>query len=152
MKVWIGIDPGQNGAICFLYDDGTINFVDWEHRVYALMELIEIKKSQSNEIIGCYLEKVHSMPRQGVASTFKFGTNFGWWQGALQALSIGFELISPQAWMKGIVPPRSDKKAIAGIASQIYPNVTLRTPRGALMDGRADALLIAHTCMKENQC
>jgi hypothetical protein len=147
-KLWIGIDPGQKGAICFLYEDGAISFADWDNRLEIIKELGYY--SDKGCIKGCYLEKVHSMPKQGVSSTFKFGSNFGWWQGFLSALQVGFELIPPQQWMKGVVPPKSDKKAIAGIAKNIYPSAPLRSSRGGLLDGRADALLLAHYCKRMN--
>ena len=47
-----------------------------------------------------YLEQVHAFPTDGRSSAFKFGTNYGVWQGFLGALDIECNLVSPQVWMK----------------------------------------------------
>ena len=69
--VYIGIDPGVSGAMAIRDDLGIYLFkFDEEKYIDAL------KRAPANTI--CCLEHVHSMPKQGVASSFNFGMNFGW--------------------------------------------------------------------------
>ena len=39
------------------------------------------------------------------------------------------------------------KKDVANICQRLYPTAEIYTPKGRLMDGRSDALMIAHYCM-----
>lgn len=50
----------------------------------------------------CMLEKVHSMPGQGVSSTFKFGQNYGWIKGMLDAIGIPYLEQPPTQWTKAM--------------------------------------------------
>lgn len=62
--VYIGIDPGVSGAMAIRDDLGIYLFkFDEEKYVEAL------KRAPANTI--CCLEHVHSMPKQGVASSFQ---------------------------------------------------------------------------------
>jgi crossover junction endodeoxyribonuclease RuvC len=90
------------------------------------------------------LEKVHSMPSQGVKSTFSFGEAFGWIQGVLDALNLPVRLITPNEWQKplnvGIVASvgaTRHKQALKGIAQERCPMPT------AITNDMADAMLIA---------
>ena len=56
------------------------------------------------------IEAVHSFPGQGVASTFKFGNNFGQWQGILSAMAVPYIQVSPQKWMASYQPLPKEKK------------------------------------------
>ena len=46
------------------------------------------------------IEKVHSMPKQGVASTFTFGMNYGMLLGIIMTLDKPIEHINPAEWEK----------------------------------------------------
>lgn len=55
--------------------------------------------------------------------------------------------VTPKKWQKFIgVTAKGDaiKKNVAEIAARLYPNAQLHGPRGGLLDGRSDALMIAH--------
>lgn len=142
MKNWIGIDPGASGSLCCLYEDGTIEFVDFKKD--GLKGYIEFSPD-STELRMCAIEKVRAMPGQGVSSMLSLGRRVGELEGMLQALGIGYIEVRPQEWQKlcGVVP-KSGKKGIYEAISRIYPDAELRGPRGGLLDGRADALGIAH--------
>ena len=87
------------------------------------------------------IERVHSMPKQGVASSFKFGMGFGIWLGILAALRLPHELVTPQAWKKLMLAGMpKEKDASRQRAMQLFPDVDLSLKRH---HGRADALLIA---------
>lgn len=100
---YIGIDPGSKGFCC-LYD----NFYH-SYGHYPLFEgkrlsqqLIEcLNEIAGNDIIAV-VEQVHSMPHQGVASTFSFGTNYGKILGMLEAIGIPYSTCTPGKWQKAM--------------------------------------------------
>ena len=59
------------------------------------------------------VERVHSMPRQGEASTFSFGCSFGVVLGVLGAMGIPFELVAPKVWKGGFESAYSNFKGCA---------------------------------------
>ena len=62
--------------------------------------LIKIINLYGNKNCNVFIEKVHSMPGQGVASMFNFGKGYGIWIGILAALKISKTLVTPQEWKK----------------------------------------------------
>lgn len=135
----IGIDPGQNGAAVLMSSDGSpldeVRFsISTEFDI--AMALKEWPSFYNCETFA-YLEKVHSMPGQGVASSFKFGKNFGFLIGCLTSLLIPFEYVTPQKWQKELsCMSKGDKNVTKQKAQQLFPKI-------AITHSNADALLIA---------
>ena len=102
----------------------------------------------SNRNTIAIIEAVHSFPGQGVASTFKFGNNYGQWQGILSALNIPYIQVSPQKWMKMFQPLPKEKaerkRRLKEIAIEYHPEikVTLDT---------ADAIVMAYYLKETNK-
>ena len=142
--MYIGIDPGKTGAVAILDDKGNyINVLDFgqEGLMSTLIDYAPVVKF-------AYLEKVHSMPGQGVVSTFSFGENFGWWQGVLGSLGIPYATIRPQDWMKKYSLQKSSASDKPGleVARKLFPEAPLRLKKH---HNRADALLIARACWED---
>jgi len=135
---FIGIDPGISGGIAILRGR-TSELYKCPATVRDMADIIEPYKGKQDVSVG--LERVHSMPGQGVSSTFKFGMNYGQWLGILASMSIPYRLIQPYSWMKfyGNYPKeRKDRKNyFKNVAQQRVPllKVTL---------AHADAILIAY--------
>ena len=76
---YMGIDPGYSGAIAIIDKDGSfrcsMRLSDTEHDVADFVEEF------SHNTTLAVLERVSAMPRQGVSSTFKFGTSYGFCRG-----------------------------------------------------------------------
>lgn len=96
----LGIDPGQTGALAIFqldegeyYLDAVFDYADKDLFMPVLREISLIENCTS-----VCIEAVHSAPGQGVSSTFKFGANFGWWIGVLDALGYSYTLVTPQKW------------------------------------------------------
>jgi crossover junction endodeoxyribonuclease RuvC len=72
----IAFDPGQKGGIAFS-SDGRIGArsMPLAGKVLDLATIAAIIKNAQPEL--AIIEKVGSMPGQGVASTFTFGTGYG---------------------------------------------------------------------------
>ena len=141
-KIYIGIDPGKAGGICFLMDDEIKTFKCPATTHDMAEELILAKDIRKCTAI---VEKVHSFPGQGVASTFNFGYNYGVWLGILSALKIQYQLCLPRKWQKYYGVPKMEKKDrknyLKQLAQQMYPDhkVTLYN---------ADAILLANYLKK----
>ena len=141
-KIYIGIDPGKAGGICFLMDDDIKTFKCPATTHDMAEELILAKDIRKCTAV---VEKVHSFPGQGVASTFNFGYNYGVWLGILSALHIPYQLCLPRKWMKfyGSMPKekKDRKNHLKQLAQQMYPDhkVTLYN---------ADAILLANYLKK----
>ena len=82
------------------------------------------------------------MPRQGLASTFKFGKGYGTLIGVLAALERPVVRVAPTTWTKALkVGP--DKDAHRMRAMETWPQHSGLFSRKK-DDGRADAALIAY--------
>ena len=155
----LGIDPGLSGGIVLLSTSGTILFKSpipvlklqgkKNKTVIDLPALYEMIKSLKEKTSCCYLEKVSSMPGQGVSSMFSFGHTFGVIEMSLVACQIPYVLVPPQTWCKeihqGLSKDLDAKSRSMLIFKRLYPDVDLRatercsTPHLGMLDG----LLIA---------
>jgi len=150
----IAIDPGKDGAIAFYErfdkEEGGLRRAERVHRMVFPMGATEadtietiVNMTNLNANPHAIIEKVHSMPGQGVSSTFKFGTNYGFLRGVIMTLGVPLHEVTPNTWQRHIgIPPRgkiskgSYKSTIKGFAQQRHPTLklTLKT---------CDAILIA---------
>ena len=145
MNIYIGIDPGANGAIAF------INAIRPDD---VLVSVLPVKKTHVSILASCLedvgdkdsfamIELVHSMPGQGVRSSFNFGVSFGMLEGFIIASGVPYDRVSPQKWQKefGLYKlPDETKTAKKNrhkeLAQELFP--TLKVTHAT-----ADALLIA---------
>lgn len=142
MKLSIGIDPGASGGIAFIQEDNpakshAIKMPETIADIFDQIELLSrLARVEGWKIHAC-LEKVHSMPGQGVASSFKFGQGFGHLEMALTAAKIPFSYVHPQKWQKEIQCLTGGNKNISKArAQQLFPHIKIT-------HAIADALLIA---------
>ena len=144
--VIVGIDPGQKGGVAWWFSNvpeyGCIPMPATRLQLHT--KLAQLKQREEN--ICAVVELCHSMPKQGVASTFKFGKGIGEVLGILTAL--GAEIIepTPQAWKKVVLAGTDkSKKAAIRVAENLYPNIQL-VPKGCRKphDGMADAVCLMH--------
>ena len=150
---FIGIDPGMSGAIAFLgmgythvqtlpiTGSGKARELD----VRELKVIIMHFRGQTNTVI---LEKVHSMPGQGVSSTFKFGKVFGQLDATVKCCKLAMVLVTPQAWKKEVLKGmdwKGNKAASIQYCQTKYPSIDLkRSPRCKTPhDGICDAICMA---------
>lgn len=146
MAVIIGIDPGKSGAAAIITTGdrpAPVTVADWTGEADMTCMLKDVWLL--HDVRLSVVEEVHSMPGQGVVSTFSFGKNYGWWLGLLAGLGIPTITVRPQTWMKHVLPIRTKpgKTPSLDAASRLFPGVPLAGPRGGAKDGRADALLLA---------
>jgi crossover junction endodeoxyribonuclease RuvC len=139
----IAFDPGQKGGLA-IHHQGvtTAQPMPMAGKAIDLPTIAALIRSHSPDI--AVIEKVGSMPGQGVASTFTFGTGYGQLQGLLAGLGIPFELVTPQAWKKLVLAGTTkDKNAAIAYCRRAFPDVSLVMPRCRVPhDGVADSLCL----------
>lgn len=137
--IYIGIDPGKDGALAALYPSGSVYVCPFDKREY-----IRFFNSILGRVRKVILEHVGAMPGQGSVSMFNFGQNFGWLQGLLDATDTPYELVRPQKWKKDF-SCTSDKNTSIQVAQRMFPKTDLRrTPKcKGPHDGICEALLMA---------
>ena len=142
----IGIDPGATGAIVLLEDGVPIEWT--EMPVMTVGKTTRVNASAVADFLRntfafhVFVEAVHSMPNQGVASSFNFGHNVGTIMGVLGALGIPHTLVMPQVWKKSAGLIGTDKDAARVRAIQLWPKWT-ELYKKAKGQALADAALIA---------
>jgi crossover junction endodeoxyribonuclease RuvC len=138
-NIYIGIDPGNSGAIAAIAGDEIMLCKFTKSTMHDMVDFVQ-QFDQSN----CFalLEKVHAMPKQGVSSTFKFGASFGSCEMLLAATRVSHELITPQAWQKAMeCRSGGDKNVTKRKAQQLFPDIKI-------IHATADAILLAELCRR----
>ena len=140
--IYIGIDPGQRGAMSILEDNARLpTIIPFNKEEY--IDRLRLLFYEEAECICC-IEAVHALPRQGVTSTWAFGQSYGWLLGVLDTLCIPYQPITPQKWKKefGL---NSDKAKSVEVCKQLFPGIKLlRTERSRKEDDNiAESALLA---------
>ena len=144
-KIFIGIDPGKNGGIAYMYR-GKIDAFKCPIDSNLMAELFEsISRGQMCRVI---IEKVHSFPGQGVVSMFSFGQNFGRWEGILSSFSVYYEYVEPKKWQKHYEIKEKDKKKRKLLLKELAQSVA---PDLKITYAISDAILLANYCLEKQQ-
>jgi hypothetical protein len=153
--IYVGIDPGQAGAVAII-NVRSLNPV----KVYDMPSLVGIGVY---DLLGSYKKESHiiviekSNPMTGGSGGYGKGiatymVNYGKIIGALEIMQMTFYEVHPATWkkvfklnkIKGIKETEKERKQKSVIvAHKLFPKIEFQTPRGRMLDGRADALLLA---------
>lgn len=148
------VDPGLKGGIA-IYDGNTnklnvfatpvrkVEFVkSGKKKTRDEMDLIKAASIVQSFPIDCFvIEKVNAMPNQGVTGMFRFGENFGQWQGIAAASGFLPVFYPPQVW-KSHYDLSSDKYPSLEKARELWPD-NVNDFKLKKHDGLAEAALIA---------
>lgn len=155
----VGIDPGLKGAISVVapgrvevYDIPTFSRKEQNHA--ALADLLrrvaglDVLDGMPVPSVHVGLEKAGTRRGQAAQAVLKTGANYGAIVGIVTALCLPYSEFTPVKWKNVMLAGFSDKKSKTSSemrACQLYPDMasSFRTARGALLDGRCEALLIA---------
>lgn len=153
----LGIDPGLDGALVLLDDDGeqialladmptTANGQGKRAVNGPLLADVVREALAASDVAGTRLEAVveavGARPGQGVTSMFSFGQSFGTLLGVLAALGVRHRLVTPAAWKRQAKLTGQDKDAARQLALRLWPERSGDFQRKGDV-GRADASLIA---------
>lgn len=154
--IYIGIDPGNTGALAVLYpktkfcDTSTYEVYDCPKLLSDRIVLIKRVVINAKDIgmpICALIEKVNAYYKSAAKSAFEFGGNFYAWQTILACYKIPYEFVTPKKWQKEIFDSakklKNTKDQSIELASRLWPHLEFKTQRGRNLDGRSDALLIA---------
>ena len=154
----LGVDPGASGAVSVI-ETASLSHVESadfkckpsEAKSLALILDSMVKKYGAKGTCALAIEEVHAIFGTGAKSTFNFGFNLGLLHAVLQLNSIPFHLVKPKVWQNTLgLPTFKDttvaerKTMIAEAVEAAIPTADIRGPKGGAMDGRSDALGIAH--------
>jgi len=138
----MGLDPGVSGAVAFYFPDQRAGISAYDVPVVGK----EINASALHDLIHQYapdlavIEIVHSMPKQGVASSFNFGMSYGIAKGVVGSLHIPTINVAPTKWKRhfGLT---ADKEQARALAISTWPfSEHFRRKKD---NGRAEAALLA---------
>lgn len=153
LRLVLGCDPGQSGCVALLVDGEPAGFIDMPtmpraaggHEVNAAALAAQIRgelMKHRGAYVVAVVELVGSMPKQGLASTFRFGQSDGILRGVLGALGIGYITVAPVKWKGHYGLKGQEKDAARTLAIRRFPCVAEQLARKK-DGGRADALLLA---------
>lgn len=140
-----GIDPGLTGGITFIEGDEVSAYrtpvvTVQKKKILNLVRIVDYLKLFEPDMV--YIEKQQSMPRQGVASTFKTGLNYGLYLGLFVALDLEYIEVRAAKWKKDL-NVSSDKDLARARASYLLPQASTSWELKC-EDGVAESALIAY--------
>lgn len=140
--LFAGLDPGKSGAVTFINEAGNevvrFGFGATEADTAAVF------RSFAPCVRMAYLEKVASMPGQGVVSMFTFGQSYGFLRGLLTAFEIPYEEVRPLKWQSFMgCTSGGDKNVTKQRAQQLWPHLKWT-------HALSDSALIAEFCRRRH--
>lgn len=136
--IFLGIDPGKTGGISFHHSMGEVSATGFSKKHTNRDRYDVIKAYQDRDVKRCIaiIEKVHTMPKQGIVSAGNFMKGYGFLLGCLTALEIPFEYVTPQKWQRYLgCLSKGDKNVTKQKAQELFPHLKIT-------HAVADALLI----------
>lgn len=168
--IYLGIDPGKNGGLAALTDDGVPFGVAPmpllkgdcdQHDPYDLVTIrrtLIARKRESDGQVFATVEKSTPMPGKFKGAGGKTISSSGYsqfgrgvargWRWILEALEIEYQLVAPITWQSAMLagaPGETTKQQAAAVAKRLFPRFELRPPPPAtkMHEGMVDAILIA---------
>ena len=164
-NIYLGIDPGKDGALVAINDDGAVAGSFLTSRDFTTTigksskrEYLASRMSYAIKCLGgkhniklAVVEKQSARPGQGVSSTFSTGFGYGLWVGILAAHSIPFVEVRPKTWTSHIlrdVPGEGKSRSVYAVMNRM-PDLDLtpglkRKPHDGLADAGCLALYAYH--------
>jgi Holliday junction resolvasome RuvABC endonuclease subunit len=142
--MYLGIDPGAVSGAWGLINhhsdyvaSGTIPHEDG--RILAKQFKDDLRQAIGNNDFMVVIEDVHSMPKQGVSSTFKFGRAVGAIQAVTELMNVPWFIINPKSWKKAM-GVTSEKETSLIKARELWKTAPLKLKKN---HGVAESLLLA---------
>ena len=146
----VGIDPGLTGGIAFIeqlrekaptclgaFDVPAVG-ADAKRRVDVreVLRLIQAHKPEHG-----FIERAGAMPKDGVASAFKYGRATGALEASVLGSLVRLTVIEPNVWKKrfGLLKRKKEDSRLRAV--QLFPSVPWFANKGD--HNRAEAALIA---------
>lgn len=138
--IYVGIDPGQSGGIGEIWADGSATARKMPETERDILDWLKSLTQVAD--VSIVIEQVHSMPKQGVASSFKFGMSYGGVRMAAIASGAIVSHVTPQKWQKALqCLSGGDKNVTKRRAQELFPKLKIT-------HATADAILLAEYCRR----
>lgn len=143
----IGIDPGLNGGIAALYDNGEFYVVSPMPKVFDIYQMLDALKS--DQIDGPSFRIITEEPfiKPGTASqsTFTGLVNYGILLKSIHMCDPWYCTVKPNVW-KSAFKLSKDKQLSMNLCLDLYPESKefIYGKNGGMKDGLAEAILIAY--------
>ena len=141
MGIIIAVDPGKSGALATIETKkgGQLKVFNCPQDNDPIKMANIVKKAIGrHKKVDVIMENVWAFPGDSSSSAFKFGTNYGIWQGIFGVHNLSYQKVTPQTWQKAYAPlskiKKERKNELKEIAKSFYKKATLKN---------ADAVLIA---------
>lgn len=165
IPIYVGVDPGMNGAFALMAGDPAINPVILDmpylenkrvtskggvkkvgiRRVYDLHKLVcwlDPLQSDATHLTTMCLEKVHGRPEDTAITAFSMGCGYNIWPMWATIFNISYHTVMPNVWKRRIGLANAEKETSIAEAKKLFPRVHHYFQiKGD--DGRAEALLLA---------
>lgn len=150
MKAFIGVDPGESGAIAVLTPNSRATPITFAFRGQNAHEIVRFLK-QVDPDCYCCLEEVSARGSaagvQSAKSMFTFGLWYGRAEMALAAIGIANSKVAPHRWQNrfSLTRKRANETKVQkknrhkSVAQDMFPQIKVT-------HATADALLIAVYC------
>jgi hypothetical protein len=141
-NLFAGIDPGKSGAISIITGNSVpVACIRFDQTLPTIAEMFS---TYGGRLALVVIERVHSMPKQGVASTFTFGTYFGFALGLLETWGIRYQQETPRVWQQRMkCLSKGDKNVTKEAAQRLFRHCPF-----AITHATADSLLLAEYCRR----
>lgn len=169
MSIYIGIDPGKDGALSVIEGDfKRVYLTPKMGKEYDLNEMFalvqDISRFKDIKINAC-LENINSHSCPGRQAVFVMGKGVAYWEMALVANGVPYHMPTPATWQKvawqGIPiqykapvdgKKKKDTKNTSMVAAKrLFPDVDFRKSARCknMHDGKVDSMLIAEYCRQK---
>ena len=140
----MAIDPGLNGAYAVINaPSGEFYGCADLPRFVKMINAVEFARIVSSvRPFHAVIERVGAMPKQGISSTFVFGTAYGTCIGVLAGVGAPLSYVTPGKWKAHFRLLGKDKEASRELAVRLYP-VASSLLKLKKDHGRAEAILLA---------
>lgn len=140
-KIYLGIDPGENGGLAWLDYDGSL--LECQKMPATPEDVLTALGNYDCKNVVCFMEKVGGIPGQGAAASFSFGKGYGELTMALLARGISTTIVTPQRWQKHFNLSGKKGESKTSHKNRIKAWSQQRFPKQKVTLWAADALAIA---------
>jgi Holliday junction resolvasome RuvABC endonuclease subunit len=149
--IFLGIDPGIRGALALIEirEDGprVVDAIDIPTIGTGAKERVNVHAVQEWVLqhgpFRAFVERGSSMPRQGVASTYKFGRAVGSIEATIALCNVPLEIVEPSMWKRALRLRGKDNEGSRQKALELFPHAQHLLARKKDYQ-RAEAMLIGY--------
>ena len=148
---FLGCDPGIHGAFALIEVNGdachVVDAIDIPTIGTKAKERVNVHAIQEwilqHGPHHAFIERGGTMPRQGIASAYKFGRAVGALEAVITLCAIPLEIVEPSVWKRALRLKGKDKELSRQRALELFPHAQHLLARRKDHQ-RAEAMLLAY--------